>query len=435
MIIRILAFAFALASLVTLAGIDAGLPGNRSSEAALDCSDRHRFRVDIIDDDTGDPVGATGSRVNITPDPVDGTGGRDYVDNSSNDDSSVVGRIEEQQACEITGADPAPTSYTVSLEELPANCVLMTGETSTKTAVLTGNGGVNYTVECSIPTVEVIPDQIFLACGGRTDVTIRVMVDDNPPPEGTEIQVSTNFGSLSEQTTETDDDGEAEVEYRAPSTGGTAVIEARALSVVGQASVQVTCGTAGPASLGFPQATCSGNQSNVTFYWGSNRGGTQFLDLSVFDNDFAPGTFGNAGPLNPETESFVWSNLPSGVPHFWRVNTLTPSGWVTSFTGAFVPCGGPQIRFVTYACTGGGFAAVTFHWAPGTLSGPIYADLSVFNNGFAGDSFVNAGPMGHDWLNFTWSGILANVTHFWRVSKGFNNEWLRSATGQFTAFC
>ena len=62
-------------------------------------------------------------------------------------------------------------------------------------------------------------------------------------------------------------------------------------------------------------------------------------------------------------------------------------------------------------------------------------DLSLFNNGFANGTFANAGPMVHDWLNWTWSGILANQTHYWRISTLFGNNWARSSTGSFVAFC
>jgi hypothetical protein len=405
----------------------------RGAEAALDCSDRHRLRVDIIDDETDDLVGVAGSRVNVSPDPRDGVGERDYIDNGANDDSTTTGRIEETEACEISAAMPDPTAYTVTVEALPENCALDTGEVAAKSGSLTANSTVTFMVECSIATVKVIPEQLFLSCNGRTDVRIEVKVDGDPAPDGTDVHVTTTIGSVSPVNPDTDD-GIAETNFRAPSTSGTATIQAETLGVTGSATVQVTCGVAGPASLGFPQAVCDGNRANVTFAWGSNRAGTQWLDLTLFDNNFAGG-FQNAGPLGPEVERYTWNGLLAGVPHFWRINTLTASGWVTSFTGTFVPCGGPEIRGITYACTGGGRAIVTFHYSPPTPTGRgTYIDLSIFNNGFAGDSFINAGPMGHDWLNFTWSGILANVTHYWRVSTLYN-DWVRSSTGQFTAFC
>jgi hypothetical protein len=433
--IRLLIPAFVVvAALVTLTGLGTGPTATPIAEAALDCDDTHRLRVDFIDDDTDDPLGTTGSRVHISPDPRDGVGGRDYVDNGSNDDSSTVGRIEEQEACEITGTDPDPTAYTITVEDLPENCSLATGESTSKTTALTSNSSVSFMVECELPTVEVTPDNLFVSCGSRTDVMIEVEVDDDPAPEGTEVDVSTNFGSVSPSNTETDEDGEAEVEYRAPNTSGTATVTAEALGVTGSATIQVSCGAAGPASLGYPTATCSGGRADVTFWWGSNHAGNQWLDLSVFDNGFSGG-FQNAGPLSPSTERFTWNGLIAGIPHFWRINTLVGGTWVTSSTGTFVPCGGPEIRGISYACIGGGRAIVTFHFSPATPPGrAFYLDLSIFNNGFADGSFINA-PLGHDWLNYTWSGILANTTHFWRVSSLFGNNWARSSTGQFTAFC
>jgi hypothetical protein len=267
-------------------------------------------------------------------------------------------------------------------------------------------------------------------------ITATLTPSNGGVPNGTDVTFSTNVGTVSPTTASTSNNA-ASTTFTAPSnSGGTATITATSLGLSGTTTVTVNCG-GGPvagASLGFPTATC-GASANVTFWWGPNRAGNQFLDLSLVDNNFAAGTFVNAGPIGPDAGSFSWNGLTPGLPHYWRINTLTANGWVTSFTGTFVACGGPEIRAATYGCIGGGQAAVQFHWSPPTPSGNgTWLDLSIFNNGWT-DSFINAGPMGHDWLNYTWSGILANTTHFWRINTLFGNTWDSSSTGQFTAFC
>jgi hypothetical protein len=73
----------------------------------------------------------------------------------------------------------------------------------------------------------------------------------------------------------------------------------------------------------------------VIFLWTPSRQGAQFLDLSIFNNGFAPGTFIATGALGQQQYGFVWDGLLQGTTHFARVNTLTPSGWQTSSTLAF----------------------------------------------------------------------------------------------------
>jgi len=94
------------------------------------------------------------------------------------------------------------------------------------------------------------------------------------------------------------------------------------------------------------QQSCSPTSGlvDVTFRWypGLLSGMSQWIDLSVLDNGFAPGTFISAGPLSPVASSFQWTGLRPGLLHYWRVNTLTSvAGWVPSQTVSFqtVLCG------------------------------------------------------------------------------------------------
>jgi hypothetical protein len=85
--------------------------------------------------------------------------------------------------------------------------------------------------------------------------------------------------------------------------------------------------------------TCSGGRANVTFSW-RGSGGQQWLDLSLADNGFAPGTFVGAGPVFGS--SYTWTGLLGGSRHYVRVNQYLSNGaWDTSETWVFTTQCGP----------------------------------------------------------------------------------------------
>ena len=86
----------------------------------------------------------------------------------------------------------------------------------------------------------------------------------------------------------------------------------------------------------------SASNVKATIAWVPSGRGEQWLDLSLYNNGFAPGTFAGVGPLAPDTGTVVWSGLRPGFTHFLRVNTHSPSGWEPSQTIAFATqaCGG-----------------------------------------------------------------------------------------------
>jgi hypothetical protein len=88
----------------------------------------------------------------------------------------------------------------------------------------------------------------------------------------------------------------------------------------------------------------------VTFNWQAKAPGPQFLDLSVHNNGFAPWSFVGAGPIGSGASSFTWFGIAKGVTHYWRVNTLTPTGWMASNTGWFTSssCLPPEKACVGY---------------------------------------------------------------------------------------
>jgi hypothetical protein len=74
---------------------------------------------------------------------------------------------------------------------------------------------------------------------------------------------------------------------------------------------------------------------SVELRWASSFQGPQWLDVSLFDNAFAPGTFAGFGPLPAAATSFATPGLVGGAVYFARVNTLTPDGWAASSTLIF----------------------------------------------------------------------------------------------------
>jgi beta-lactamase family protein len=94
-----------------------------------------------------------------------------------------------------------------------------------------------------------------------------------------------------------------------------------------------------PASaLGVVGATCFGGTDHsvrITFVWRASGAGPQWLDLSIFGNGFAPGTFVTATAFSPQGWGYRWDGLLEGTTHFVRVNTLTRSGWMASDTLPF----------------------------------------------------------------------------------------------------
>ncbi len=190
-------------------------------------------------------------------------------------------------------------------------------------------------------------------------------------------------------------------------------------------------------SLGQPQATCNGSTATVSFDWTIPASATQiWLDLSLSDNNFAPGTFVSAGPLSSNASSYVWSGLLSGRVHYWRVNALTPSGWTPSATGAFVPCGNPALLFGPTTCTGPVTAEVDFRWAPiADQSAKQWIDIGSDPN-FAPGTFTGIGPIFSADQTRRWTGIAADATYFFRVNEsGSDGRWHTSQVAGFSVHC
>lgn len=93
---------------------------------------------------------------------------------------------------------------------------------------------------------------------------------------------------------------------------------------------------------GFPlsssQACGVRGRIDVTFRWNtppSNAVQQQWIDLSIFDNGFAGGTFIGAGPFAPWIGEFTWGGLLPDTTHYWRANALVGGVWLPSPGYAF----------------------------------------------------------------------------------------------------
>lgn len=166
-----------------------------------------------------------------------------------------------------------------------------------------------------------------------------------PVADNTPVYLTTTYGSVLPTTVYTSG-GHAIAWFYGTVDPGMAVITARAETVSSQTVVCVeTCAAPLGALLQSTAAQCNTSvdgRGTMTFAWQPTPGAVvQWLDLSLYDNGFASGTFLGAGPLTPDSTALNWSGILPGLPHYWRVNSLMPDGtWRASATGVFYPCYG-----------------------------------------------------------------------------------------------
>ena len=219
------------------------------------------LRIDIIDSETGDRIAVAGSEVTIDPDPQDGTNTRTFVDNGTNDDSTTIGRIQQNDACNVTTATPAPTEYTATLDELPAaldDCDIVDNSISFN---FTGSDTIEFEVDncpdvtptatatgtvSAVRTVAVTSANQSLGCANTTIITISVRTSAGAAvPAGTQVNVQASIGAVSPTSGQTTADGSVFVFYTAPQNqGGTATITATSGSSSGTANIVINCNVA-----------------------------------------------------------------------------------------------------------------------------------------------------------------------------------------------
>lgn len=323
----------------------------------------------------------------------------------------------------------------VSLISGSASAQTPTPEAPTATPTVTPTPG---------PTsVTLNPANRAISCGTATTVSINVVSQGSAAPNGTTVTLSANPGIVTPASVTTTN-GAATFTYTAPAGAqGIATLTGTALNVSGTTQISLFCGV-GPgggqvpgAVINQPVVQCLGTTANVTFSWTPVANAeVQYVDLSLANNNWAGGTFIGFGPLTGNTNSIQWNGLVAGQTHYWRVSAGLPgTGWVFSNTGSFTPCG-PQAPLggTTYLCTGGGRATVFWNIpSPGFQPLLTYVDITIFDNGFAPNTFIGSNATGQQ--QFNWTGILANVPHYWRVNHLGPSGWTAGGVGSFTAAC
>ncbi|HEY7465764.1 MAG TPA: hypothetical protein VIB47_03655 [Dehalococcoidia bacterium] len=252
-----LAVVAALGTFMLLAG-GGGVKSVQVASANIDCDTTHRLRVQIIDDDTDDPVTIPGMIVRVSPDPIDGSGNKNITDNGSGDDSSTVGLIQVTEACEVDAtATPGPAQYTITLED-ELTCDIVDGSVTT---TLTSNQTVDLhvdncpdltptatatTTSSAARTVVVQTANQSLGCANTTIITITVRgANGQPVAAGTLVNIQASIGAVSPTSGQTTADGSVFVFYTAPQNqGGTATITALAGSASGSTTITINCATA-----------------------------------------------------------------------------------------------------------------------------------------------------------------------------------------------
>jgi uncharacterized protein YkwD len=80
-------------------------------------------------------------------------------------------------------------------------------------------------------------------------------------------------------------------------------------------------------------------------------------------------------------------------------------------------------------------ASAMFQWTPiGQANGIQYLDLSS-DSSFPSGLFVGTGPFPSDKQTYSWNGLPAGETTYWRVNTLIDGAWYTSATGTLTTPC
>ncbi len=220
---------------------------------------------------------------------------------------------------------------------------------------------------------------------------------------------------------------------------GVLVMAGLSLQLLGGLGAVKTADAAPANSIRINRMTClSADRVSVEFAWNSSGQGVQWLDLSLFNNGFAPGSFLGGGPLASGQNTLVWDGLLSNTPHYVRVNTLTSLGWEASTTSVFntaacnlIYSGATQLRFDVQSCLSNGLARINIDWTP-SQQGVQWADFSLFNNGFIPGTFAGIGAMSPSQNTLTVDNMSPNTTYFARVNTLTPGGWIPSATIAFT---
>ncbi|HLF79094.1 MAG TPA: hypothetical protein VJB57_16555 [Dehalococcoidia bacterium] len=190
------------------------------------------------------------------------------------------------------------------------------------------------------------------------------------------------------------------------------------------------------------QQCLSPNQVRVAFTWAGYNEGPQWVDLSLSNNGFFPGTFVGLGPLASSQRSFTWDGILAGLTHFLRVNTLTAAGWSTSPIIAFttrndcqfmsqVPLGaGASNLALSEVCLLNGTPRIVLTWTSSN-QGQQWLDNSAYSPYFEPNSFTSVGPFVSNQTSYNWDGLVPGSLHFIRINTGTPYGWIGSPASTF----
>ncbi|HZP58638.1 MAG TPA: hypothetical protein VFC53_13965 [Dehalococcoidia bacterium] len=175
-----------------------------------------------------------------------------------------------------------------------------------------------------------------------------------------------------------------------------------------------------------------------------------WIDLSLFDNGFAPGTFIGAGPFTPAQgdagRPFNWLHLIPSNMHYYRLNALFGSQWVEMGRGQFETPNCGAVASLGCMLDGSGLLVVNFSLPPaspipGAVPQQQWLDLTLFanprnpllDNGFLPGTFIGAGPFPPGGIDiFSWSGIVSARRHYYRVNTLYSDSrWVQQFSGSF----
>lgn len=167
-----------------------------------------------------------------------------------------------------------------------------------------------------------------------------------------------------------------------------------------------------------------------------------WIDLSLFDNGFAPPTFLGLGPNRAmyQTALISWDGLIPNAQHYFRFNARIADQWYSLRVGSFTTPDCASI--VRLQCNTGQPSAVTFafpysapEYPPGFVV--IWLDLSIFNNGFATGTFIGGPSLrSRPGSNTTtwWNGIRPGVRHYYRFNSLVQGVgWIAVRSGTFVS--
>jgi hypothetical protein len=88
---------------------------------------------------------------------------------------------------------------------------------------------------------------------------------------------------------------------------------------------------------------------SILITWTAYNTGSQWLDLSLYNNGFAPGTFVGFGPVAGNINFVTWTGILNNTTYYLRMNTQTPTAWYPSETISFTTTPCPVLSLVPVA--------------------------------------------------------------------------------------